>query len=151
MLADFALVDGMGKINCIGVGWQVTGIDPATGSTAPQSVVLLVDVAPQHIGETYALEIGLYDDADELVSLPGPVGELQPLRIGQSITATRPVMPGRSDPAWSHGQIVIHFGAGLPLTPGHEYTWRARIDGDDEYRWETSFYVAGRQHGPVVE
>jgi hypothetical protein len=33
----------------------------------------------------------------------------------------------------------------------HEYTWRARIDGDDEYRWETSFYVAGPQHGPVVE
>jgi len=149
-LADFANVDAIGKINCLGVGWQATGIDPATGNTAPQTVVLLVDVPPAHIGETYAMEVALYDDANELVQVPGPIGELQALRIGQPVQVGRSVVPGVAAAGWSHFQLVIHFAVGLPLAPGREYTWRARIDGDTGYAWSTSFHVAAAPVGPMI-
>jgi hypothetical protein len=150
-VADYAAADAVNKINCLGVGWQFAGVDPQTGSTAPQSVVLMVDVPPVHIGETFALEVALYDEAaNELVSVPGPVGDPQPLRIGQPVTAERPVFPGLHGAGWPHTQLIVNFPNGLPLMPGRRYTWRARIDGDDEHRWEASFHVVGPPSGPVI-
>jgi hypothetical protein len=152
LLADYSAVDGVNKVNALGLGWQVTGIDPETGNTAPQTVVAFVDVAPQHVGESYAFELALYDDTDALVRLPGLTGELEALRIGQSVVVERPVVAGHAVPPgamWSHAQVLVNFPAGLALTPGRAYTWRVRIDNDDDRVWNASFYVAGARPGPV--
>lgn len=150
VLADYASLDGTGKVNALGVGWQATGVDPSTGSTAPQAVVLFIDIPAAHVGEIFAVELGLYDDSDELVQVPGPIGDLQPLRIGQPVQLARSMVPGVSKPPWCHFQLVVHFANGLPLTPGREYTWQASIDGDDSRLWQSSFQVAAAPVGPTI-
>jgi len=150
ILADYAAVDALQKVNFLGAGWQVTGIDPQTGSTAPQALGLLVDVHPDHIGDSFALEAALYDDSQKLVEVPGPAGQPQALRIAQIFTVERPVIPGHPANTWAHLQLVVNFGGGIPLAANARYTWRVRIDGDEGHVWETSFYVVGTPQGPVI-
>lgn len=153
VLADYAQADAIQKVNVLGAGWQVTGIDPNTGNTAPQTLLVVVDISPDHAGENYALEAALYDDAGELVLVPGPTGQLIPLRIGQTVTAEPPVFPGRQVPPrllWSHAQMVLSFPGGLTLAVGRAYTWRVRIDGDDSRNWGATFFVTGPPAAPVL-
>ncbi len=98
MLCDFAMADSAQKINALGAGWQVTGLDRNTGSTAPHTVVVMVDVAPEHFGEQYAVELGLYDASGNVVVVPGPTGEPTPLRIGRNVVADRPMFHGQAVP-----------------------------------------------------
>ena len=153
LLADYAQADTVQKINMLGAGWQVTGLDPSTGITAPQTLVVMIDIAPPHAGETYALEAALYDDGGDLVLVPGPTGNLIPLRIGQSVTAEPPVFPGRQVPKgslWAHQQMVLSFPGGLALAAGRAYTWRVRIDGDESRDWGITFFVAAAPASPVI-
>jgi len=150
ILADYAAVDAVQKVNILGAGWLVTGIEPQTGSTAPQALVLMVDVDPAHIGDSFTLEAALYDESQQLVQVPGPAGQPQSLRIGHVFTVERPLVPGHPAANWSHTQLVVNFAGGIPLAGNALYTWRVRIDGDEDHTWATSFYVAGTPQGPVI-
>lgn len=153
VLADFGQADAVNKVHILGAGWQITGLDPQTGNTAPQTLIVFVDISPDHHNETYALEAALYDESGELVQVPGPTGQLMPLRIGQSVTAEPPLFPGRGIPSksvWSHAQMVLNFPGGVALASGRAYTWRVRIDGDVDSDWAISFFVAGAPPSPVI-
>lgn len=44
LLADYGAIDGVNKLNVLGAGIQIAGLDVSTGATAPQSVVVVVHV-----------------------------------------------------------------------------------------------------------
>jgi len=145
LLADFANVDGSGKLNLIGGGVAITVIDPQTGQTAPLSLVVLAAVDPKFVGQQYALEIGLYaDDDGQLVTLPGPVAS-SPMRIAQPVSVQSPTgQPGAYLPpgsVWPATQMIVNFSGGLALSAGRAYEWRATIDTNIKAR--TGLLVAG--------
>jgi hypothetical protein len=154
LLADFANNDAGKRVNLLGAGWQICPLDPQTGLTLPQSLVVIVNIPPEHYEEDFSVEIVLYDDANNApVEIPGPTGSPIPLRIGQVAKAEKPSVPGQFLPAkaiWSQVQFIINFPGGLAVTAGRSYTWQVRIDGDDEYLWKASFYVPGPPPLPVV-
>jgi hypothetical protein len=150
-LADYANADATGKFNIIGGGWQVTGRLP-TGMTAPMVVVALIEVPASHYGEQLAWSLSLHDEAGELVSLPGPSGEPQALRVQQLAKIERPnvvgvVLPENYLP--SRIQLMLNFAAGLLLSPG-PYRWQLEIDGNHRPEWDLSFVVAGPPPQPVI-
>ena len=132
ILADFANVDGTGKLNAIGAGLSITGIDPKSGQSSPVTVVLICQVDPRFQGQEYAIELALYSSDDGLlVSPPGPAGG-QPIRIAQPVRVDPPqVPPGVYLPpgsVWPGSQLIVNFQNGLPLAAGRSYEWRASID-----------------------
>jgi hypothetical protein len=151
LLADFANQDAVGKVNLIGANWSITGIQPP-GMTPPQTLVVLVDVPSRFHGEDFALSMTLFDDAGDPVDVPGPTGEMQPLRVQQLVRAERPVIPGANVPPDAPGsvQVILNFGGGIPLSSGRTYYWRVEIDTNTNPQWETSFYVVGPPPAPVV-
>jgi hypothetical protein len=73
------------------------GGDPASGATAPHSVIALVDVPPQHNGDDMAVELALYDDGNQLVQAPGPLGQKGTgIRFAQHVSMQQAVatLPG---------------------------------------------------------
>ena len=154
LLADFALADAINKLNVLGIGWAVTGIDPRTGATAPQSVVVMIDVPPDHYGASFTIGLQLRDSAGGLVELPGPAGQLQALRVAQIARVEEPMMPpGLGVPRntlWAHSQVVFTLVNGLPLRGDEFYTWHVEIDGEERPTWATSFYVAAPPAAPVI-
>jgi hypothetical protein len=153
VLADYAVADAVGKLNIIGGGWQVTALDPSSGMTTANSIVVSLDISPEHYNEDFSLELTLYDSASQIVSAPGPMGQATPLRISQVIKAEEPKVPGVIIPKkalWSHSQFIANFPGGLPLTAGETYTWSVRLDADDSRSWGTTFYVAGPLPRPVI-
>lgn len=149
LLADYAAVDPSNKINALGVGWTISGIT-STGVTAPQSIVVSIDVPATVIGHSFALGLMLVDADNTVVSLPGPDGAPQPLHITQTFTVDEP----QFDPAlnvprhtvWGHMNLLMNFPIGLALPEG-AYTWVAQIDGQTNYQWACAFYVPA--HAPV--
>ena len=69
LLCDFAMVDRANKVNMLGAGWQITGLDRSTGSTAPHSVVVMVDVAPEHFGDSFAFELSLHEASGDQAAM----------------------------------------------------------------------------------
>ena len=132
-LSDYAGNDAAGKVNALGAGWALTGVDPATGLTAAWSVVAMVDVPPQFYNDDFALALTLRDAADRPVSVPGPAGAGQTIQMAQNVHVDEPAFPpGANVPrhrAWAHVQVIVNFGNGLPLSPGQFYTWTLEIDG----------------------
>jgi hypothetical protein len=151
-LADYAAADAVNKINAIGLGWAVTGTDPSTGLTAPQTLVAMLDVPPDRYGEDFTLTLTLRDEAGAPVALPGPAGTPQPMRIAQIVRAEEPTfgpaMNVPRDVLWAHVQVVLNLGNGLPLQPGL-YSWQLDIDGKEDPKWRASFYVPGPRPAPV--
>lgn len=150
VLADYAMVDQSNKVNILGAGWQLTGTGP-NGVTPQQSLVVLFEVPPVHLGEQFAISITLYDEAGVPVQIPGPTGEMQPLRAQQLVQAERPQVPGVALPNTlpGRGQMVMSLINGLPLAGGQSYTWRVEVDGNSNPQWEASFYVVGPPPAPV--
>lgn len=153
LLADYAAVDGTNKVNILGANWQVTGINPSSGLTAAQSVILLIDVPPQYYDEQFAVETTLYNEANEIVEAPGPTGQPAPLRISQLVKAEVPVVAGHFVPPkalWAKIQTIINLPNGILVKAGETYEWRVRIDGDDSRIWSTTFHVAGPPPQPLI-
>lgn len=153
LLADYAAADAGGKINILGAGWAISGIDPSTASTAPQSVVVMIDSPPDLYGVDFAVTLTLRDGQGKAVRLPGPVGQPESMRISQLVRAEEPqIAPEANVPRgtiWAHAQIVLNLAGGLPLSPGQLYSWQLDIDGTEDARWAAYFYVPGPRPGPV--
>ena len=142
LIGDFANQDG-GKVGLLGGGWSITPTP-----TPPQAVVVIIEVPGEHLNETFAVELTLFDEQGPL-ALPDPLtGETRPLRIAQNMLA--PTIPGIPRKAWNKVHFVINLSPGLPLRPDHVYTWAASVDGDTRSDWKTSFYVVDQPAPPVV-
>jgi len=151
LIADYIGVDAAGKLNIIGGGWTICGVQP-NGLTVPHYLAVLVDIPHGHLGEDFALEIVLHDlTTSQIVQVAGPTGSSEAMRISQLYKVDPPQAgPGVYVPSdmFSRVQAVIGFAGGIPLTPGHRYAWRAKIDGEDRGS-ETEFLVAGPPPAPV--
>lgn len=154
LLADYAAADAVNKINALGIGWSISGFDAATGLTAPQTVVALIDSPPDLYGEPFVLTLTLRDESDQPVSVPGPTGGAEAMRVTQNARVEEPLFPpGANVPrgvAWSHTQVTLNIANGLPLPVGRMFTWTLEIDSDRDPRWAVSFYVPGPPQGPVL-
>jgi len=149
VLADYAAQDGSGKINIIGAGWGITGLQP-TGLTPELAVVAFIELPPRYRGERFATCVKLVDEAGDPVTLPGPGGNPQALRVQQLITVDPPMAPGIHIPGNvpSLQKVVLRLGNGLPLSPNQMYKWICEVDGTDKA--SIAFYIAGPPPPPVI-
>jgi hypothetical protein len=150
LLADYIAVDGNGKLTAVGAAFTLTGLQP-DGHTPPQHVAVLVDVPASHLGQDFSLDLSLRDDSGAAVLVPGPSGDMEPLRVAQVMRAQAPQAQGLHLPAELPGrvQIVIGFPQGLPLAQGRGYRWVVELDGRSRPEWSSGFYVPAPPPGPV--
>jgi hypothetical protein len=151
-LADFCNVDGAGKLNVVGGGITMIGVNPALGVTTPFAVVARVSFAPKFVGESPAVELALERDDGSLVMVPGPTGP-QYVRVGSAGPLKPAVAPGAHVPPNTirpSTQFVMHFANGLPLEVDHAYMWRVKIDHDTCEKWTEIFYVVRADPQPVT-
>lgn len=157
LLADYAAVDGGGKVNALGVGFQFAILQP-TGATAPQSVTVLVDVPASFGGSDMAFELTLYDEADDVVQTPGPLGQGGAIRLAQNVTlqevnASSLNLPQYRFPReslWCRHQVVANMQNGVPVQAGQAYEWRVAIDTVTRADWAARFYVPAPAGGIVI-
>jgi hypothetical protein len=150
VIADYAVADPTGKLTMVGAGIGITGINPATGQTAPLAVVAIIDFDPKFIGESPAVELALETSEGQLVALPGQPG---PLRVGTSEKLNPTLLPGANVPNHAvrpKATILMMFQNGLPLTAGTGYLWRVRVDQDTRPEWTETIYVPTASAGPVL-
>lgn len=152
-VADYAAPDAIQKLNILGAGWAVTAVNPETGLTAPHAVVAFIDVPPEHYGEEFAVTLTLRDSAGQPVKVPGPTGQVEPMRIAQTLRVEEPQFPPEFNvprrTVWSHTQVALNMSNGIPVALGQLYTWTLDIDGNGHPAWSVSFYVPGPRPGPV--
>uniref|UniRef100_A0AAU2A4J3 Uncharacterized protein n=1 Tax=Streptomyces sp. NBC_00093 TaxID=2975649 RepID=A0AAU2A4J3_9ACTN len=142
-LADYANTDPSGKINAVGAGWQMVAMTEA-GHTVPYAVVVLISVPPSVEGGTEIdTTLTLCDASEQIVQLPSPTGEAQPIQLQQTIKLDRPktVQFTSHDKLWSQGKVIVNLPNGLPLTVESEYKWVFAFDGADEPHWIAPFFV----------
>ncbi len=151
--ADYAAADASDKINALGVGFQLCLQQP-NGLTNPSAVAVIIDIPPDQVGEDFALELSLIDDAGHVVQTPGPSGST-PIRFGQSVTVAPPAVrvPGLRIPRgalWSRHQMIVNLQSGVPVAAGRAYEWRVSIDSISPDHWAVRFYVPGPAGDLVV-
>lgn len=152
LLADFVNTDPAGKLNIIGGGISMVGVDPNLKSTIPHAVVARIAFPPKYVGDSPAIELALEHDDGTPVALPNPMGP-QLLRVGAADALKPAVMPNTDVPpnaVWPSVQFAMFFSNGLPLEPNRVYTWRVKIDHDTREEWTEKFYVFTPSSGPVV-
>jgi hypothetical protein len=151
LIADYVAVDAAGKLTTVGAGFTLSGVQP-DGTTAPQHVAVLVDVPGPQVGEDFALGVALRDDeSGEVVLMPRPDGQAQPLQVAQVVRAQPYSAPGLHVPSGVPGrvQLVLGFPTGLPLEAGRTYRWVVELDGATKPEWSAWFHVPGAAPGPV--
>ena len=152
-VADYAGVDAAQKINAIGAAFTLTGLQPQSGLTPPQHVVVVIDVPVTYVGTDFAVAIELRrDDIDQAVTVPGPAGQPEAMRIQQIVRPERPHVPqGAQMPSGLYARIqyVLAFPTGLQLQPGVTYRWRVEIEGQTKPGWDTVFHVLAPAPGPI--
>jgi hypothetical protein len=151
-IADYIGVDAGGKINAIGLGFTVAGIQP-TGFTAPQYVVALVDAPASYAGEQAMLTLELRNlTDDEVVQGPGPSGQLEAVRITSQAKFERPNLPGGilGEDMPVRVQVTLGFPVGVAnLVPGKTYAWKLQVDGRSRPSWRAFFHVPSAPPGPI--
>lgn len=149
-IADFVNVDAGGKANLIGAGISLLGFDPQQGVTSPFALYVRL-VSPLPTNDRPAVEILLADASGQPVMLPGPMGEAQALRISQNVDFPPVAVQGVTIPNGaipSVAQFAINFANGLPLAPGHSYSWRIQLDHD--VIASESIFIPVAPAGPVI-
>jgi hypothetical protein len=149
-LADYAVADAGGKVTMVGGGISIAGFNPASGTTAPFTVIAAVSFDPKFIGDSPAIELSLETDQGQLVGLPG---QTVPLRVGTSDKLNQPELPGAyvpNDAVRPKAQIIMQFQNGLPLAPGNTYRWRVKVDHETRPEWTEVLYIPMASAGPVI-
>jgi hypothetical protein len=152
LIADYAAVDAGGKLNIIGGGIAVIGHVQPTGATPPFALVVSITVPPKHYNADCSVEIILEDSGGTPVSVPGPTGQSQVMRIGQATRFEEPkLLPGiPRNELRARAQFVLAFATGLPIQIGQRYRWRVKIDHDTRDEWTEEFFVPGPAPAPVL-
>lgn len=154
ILADYAASDAAGKLNVIGGGITILGsAGPGQPSTS-FTTVITCSVPAKYAGQTYSFMVELHDvTTGQIVQLPSQqAGQFEPLRAQQAVTVAPVQVPqGAAVPpdAMQAHTMVIQFGNGLPLEPGHSFEWRAEVDGQKRPGWWLRFHTLGAAPGPV--
>jgi len=153
ILADYAGTDAAGKLNVIGGGLTLMALSPE-GASPPLSCAVTVSVPAKHAGADFALSVELHDvTLGKIVQVPSPDGSgLQALRVQQVVTlGALSLPPGFVRPTDVQIQhvLVMNFPAGLPLTAGSSYEWRAQIDGQSIGHGWYRFHVLRATPGVV--
>lgn len=151
ILADYAAADDKGKLNIVGGGISIVGINPQTQGTSAFSVVATVSFAPKFIGESPAVELQLEDQHGEIFVMPG--NSPQKLRAGVSSELKPSDIAGLTVPGNAvrpKSQIVMQFMNGLPLKPGQTYRWRVKVDQATQDEWTEPLYVPTLAIGPTI-
>lgn len=144
-IADHIGMDSGGKLNALGAGFMVSGMQP-TGLTSPLSIAVFIDVPSKYIGQDFTLSLELRNEATgSAVTVPGPSGTPEALRLSQIARVERPDARGVFLPPEvpARVQVVTAFPNGLPLVLGAVYSWRVEIDSQFRKGWSTSFFVPG--------
>ncbi len=153
LLADYIGLDAVGgKINAIGAGFMIAGVQP-TGQTSPQFIAVMVELPSKYAGQEFAFSLELRDDdSGTIVQVPGLVsGQMDTMRIQQVAKAERPQVAGVYLPEsmFLRLQVALSFPTGLPLPVGRFYSWRAQVDGHHRPEWQARFYVPAPPPPPV--
>jgi hypothetical protein len=153
LVADYAGVDGGGKINAIGLGVQLTQLLPLTNTTGAMFVVAFIDIPRKFSGQkaVIGLELRNLTDGNSIVKVQGPTGQLEGLQVVQEIEVSQPQSPGLHlpDDAYARVQLSMGFPTGLPLEPLKTYAWKLNIDGQSRQSWRAIFSLVGQPPGPV--
>jgi hypothetical protein len=152
LLADYIGVDSSGKLNALGAGFTATGIQ-SNGMTPSVYVATLIDIPSKYVGQEFAVSLKLQnDDTGQVVTLTGPTGQSEALRLQQVVKAERVAAPAGAylpESMFCRTQMLMAFPNGLPLTPGSFFSWVVEIDGNANSAWRSSFYVLGPPPAPV--
>ncbi len=152
LVADYVGVDAGGKLNLIGAGFVVIGLE-ASGGTSPFGLALIVEAPPSYVGQEFTVSVELWDETIGMpVTMAGPSGQPEALRVQQAAKFERMQLPPGSympvDLAMRL-QINLTFSNGLPLKQHTLYKWRVEIDGQHRDAWSAYFAVPGPPPGPV--
>lgn len=150
-VADYVAIDASGKLTAVGMGFNISGLQP-NGMIAPQHLAVLVRVPSKYVGQEFSLELSLRDeDANTAVLVPGPSGQQEPLTVAQVVPVQPPHVPGLFLPPSldATSQHVLAFPGGLPLAAGKAYAWHAKIEGQSRQHWRARFHVPGPPPSPV--
>ena len=150
LLGDYIGIDAGGKVNAIGAGVQILGLQGQ--QTAPHHLAVWVRVPVKYVGQQFTLLIELRNkDTGTVASVAGPMGQPEALRVQQLATVERPSLPGLALPDSVQAQIqyVMAFMTGLPLDPGYSYQWRVEIDGTHRKGWVVDFFVPSGPAMPI--
>jgi hypothetical protein len=98
-VADYIAPGESGKLTIVGAGISIVGRNPATGRTAPISVIATVTFDPKFLGENPNVELSLETAGGAVVELPttdasSDDAQSQPLRISGANTLQPTVLEG---------------------------------------------------------
>jgi len=132
LLADYAQA-AEGKLNIIGGGWSVCGPQPT-----PMAIAIKIEVPWDRTNVKHAIVLELVDADGQLVELPGPEGEGQPvtLRIEGEIEVGRP--PGVKPGTPLDAVLAVNIGP-VPLPPDSRFAWQLSIGGETDENWRVGF------------
>lgn len=150
-VADYAATDAGSKINALGAGFTLVSVQAGAPSAA-QSVVVLIDIPARFAGDALPVCLDLHDDTwGRVVEFTTEQG-VEALRVQQLAKVDRPNVPGvvLAPEVQCRVQLVLNFQNGLPLVPGHSYSWRLEIDGVRRPHWAARFSVMPGPSGPVL-
>jgi hypothetical protein len=153
LMADYVATDAAGKLNAIGVGFNMMLPQPG-GVTPPFGLAVTCNVPVRHVGTQYTLGVELHDATrGRIVQVPSdPMGGTQAVRAQQLVAVDTPVIPpgfARPEGLWVQHIMSLMFPAGLPLEAG-TYEWRVQIDSQYMTRRRRTFHVMGPDPGVIV-
>ncbi len=151
-VADYMAQDSGGKINALGLGFGVSGLQPH-GQTGAIFIAAFVEAPRRFIGETASITLELRNVTDdEVVTAAGPTGLPEALRITQLVKFDPPNAPGidLGEDFPVRIQVLLGFPIGLPLQAGKTYAWKLRIDERTRPGWQARFHVPATPPGPII-
>jgi hypothetical protein len=130
MLCDYAQVAD-GKLYIVGGGWSIINSGPTQAAIA-----LKLEVPWDQTNRKIPLTLTLLGEDGSPVTVPGPAGDAQPIKIDAEFEVGRP--PGLKKGTPIDVPLAINFGP-LALTPGQRYSWELAVDKARRPDWHLSF------------
>jgi hypothetical protein len=147
LLADYVAIDGSSKkLQVVGGGITILGVNSRTGLSAPFGVLVVVEAPSSLYGAECSVDVTIEDAAGAVALLPGE-GPGEPLQLKQTIKLDAPALQAPDDPKdflTARVMLALMFSVGLPLAPGAGYRVRLKIDGETRSEWTDGFIVTSK-------
>lgn len=155
LMSDFAVTDGLNKLQVVGGGLQVVDRNHSTGVSSAFALVVTLTFDQAVVNEQYAFEVILENPDGTPTQLDGAggAGTGGVMRFGQTLQVEEPNFRGAQVPRHAlppRTQMVLYFNTGLRLPAGGVLRWAARIDGDRKASWSLPFFVTAPPVAPVL-